>query len=243
MRSPVIDDLADYYRQQGLTPSQWHIGAEHPELENHAIRILAGVGGPRILEIGFQAGGFAVPMILRFSSEAGFRYVGIDDLAYENAVDATLIEAYLRSRGATQGVRFIVEDADRALVALDAEPFDLILIDHHKPLYSRDLATVLSRGLLKPGGFLLLHDMSQKASPFRDECEIVCRAHGRELMIVPSVPGGLAVASRSGAGAARLTSRERSRLLWLGLRWTMRRLWRRITGPLRPAAGRGRPGS
>ena len=45
--------LSEYYTSLGLTPEQWHVGPEHPYLEEYAIDILSRLPSARVLEIGY----------------------------------------------------------------------------------------------------------------------------------------------------------------------------------------------
>ena len=76
-----MSELSAYYTALGYPASRWHIGAEHPLLEEYAIRLLATLPRARVLEVGYQAGGFAVPLILAMHARPGFTYVGVDSMA------------------------------------------------------------------------------------------------------------------------------------------------------------------
>ena len=51
--------LAEYYAALGYTSDQRPIGLKHPYLENYALRLIEKFLRARVLEIGYQAGGFA----------------------------------------------------------------------------------------------------------------------------------------------------------------------------------------
>jgi hypothetical protein len=52
-----MEALKEYYRSLGYPESRWHIGPEHPHLEDYAIRLLETLPRARVLEVGYQAGG------------------------------------------------------------------------------------------------------------------------------------------------------------------------------------------
>lgn len=188
--------LQQYYARLGLPEEAWHIGPEHPSIENLAIRLLATTRQARILEVGVQSGGFAVPVILSSAHRAGFSYTGVDSLDYTNAVPLRLIAEYLATRGITQNLRFIESDSTAALRTLVAHSFDLILLDHYKPKYPLDLYEVCARDLLNADGVIVLHDVLGHAASEWDTCERVCRAFGYEWTIDSDVVNGAAVIRR-----------------------------------------------
>jgi predicted O-methyltransferase YrrM len=189
--------LEEYYSGLGYGPDQWHIGQEHPHLENFAIYLLKQLRTARVLEIGYQAGGFAVPLILEMRKRRDFHYVGIDNGAYPNAVDPQVIVDYLKLQNVTCDFNFHRGDAKEVLGRLAPQEFDLILVDHYKPLYFREFYEIASKRFLAPGGYILFHDVTQKAEKAWRQCKFICRAFGFSWQIVETVPGGLAVAERS----------------------------------------------
>jgi predicted O-methyltransferase YrrM len=190
-----VSELAAYYAALGYPTSRWHIGAEHPLLEEYAIRLLATLPCARVLEIGYQAGGFAVPLILAMHTRPDFAYVGVDSMAYGSAVDGPTIGRYVSERGVSGGYEFVERDAGAFL--RDVSPmFDLILIDHDKRLYPRDLRTVLRRNLVSPSGVVLLHDVLGKARRVWHDCVAIARNYGWSPELVVEVPEGLAVLRR-----------------------------------------------
>lgn len=190
-----MNELAAYYQALGYAPSRWHIGAEHPMLEEHAVRLVGERPRARVLEVGYQAGGFAVPVILALHARPGFAYVGVDSMAYGSAVGAAVIGKYLAERGVTSGYEFVASDAGPFLRRVPPA-FDLVLIDHDKRLYPRDLRTVLRRDLVSADGLVLLHDVLGKARRVWHDCLAIARAYGWSPQIVDEVPEGLAVLRR-----------------------------------------------
>lgn len=191
--------LQQYYTSLGMPEDAWHVGPEHPSLEELAISLLSTTQQARILEVGVQSGGFAVPVVLAAAGRSGFAYTGIDSLDYTNAVPLRLVDDYLRERGVTRNLRFIESDSTQALRTLPARSFDLILLDHYKPKYSLDLFEVCSRDLLGDDGVILLHDvLAHAAAPWR-VCERVCRAFGYTWTIDSVVFQGAALVRRNGA--------------------------------------------
>lgn len=186
--------LADYYQGLGFSSKQWHIGSEHPKLEEYAIELLQKMHHPRVLEVGYQAGAFSVPVISAGRALPGFSYLGIDSLAYENSVNGQVIEGYLKREGISHGYRFAVGDAGHFLETLPQKPpFDMILIDHYKPLYAREFHTVLKRGLLSDSGVVLMHDILNKARQAWSDCQRIARAYGYTWTINSDIPEGLAI--------------------------------------------------
>jgi methyltransferase family protein len=228
-----VTTLQEYYVTLGLPPSRWHIGAEHPSLEQHAIARLGRMPGARVLEIGYQSGGFAVPVILAMHARRDFSYLGVDALVYGNAVEGDVIGRYLDAQGARRCWEFRAGDAADVVRRLRG-PFDLVLIDHDKRLYPRELLAVLRRGLVSRDGCVLLHDVLGKARAAWHDCAIIAAAHGHLAAVVPDVPGGLAVLT---PGSARTGARrDRIRLLAVLARIQARSL----SDALRAAARRTR---
>jgi hypothetical protein len=62
--------LQQYYASLGLPEAAWLVGPEHPAIEELALAVLATTRGARILEVGVQSGGFAVPVILATFNQA-----------------------------------------------------------------------------------------------------------------------------------------------------------------------------
>ncbi|MFQ5856386.1 MAG: class I SAM-dependent methyltransferase, partial [Anaerolineae bacterium] len=158
-----MSTLEEYYESLGYPRSHWHIGWEHPHLEEYAIRLLQGMPRARVLELGYQAGGFAVPVILAMRERPDFVYLGIDSMAYDTAVDGKVIVQYLENQGVTGCYEFAVGDAGKFLARMPKEQFDLVLIDHDKSLYPREFRTLVRRELVSPDGCILFHDVLRKA--------------------------------------------------------------------------------
>ena len=189
--------LAQYYRHLGLAEQSWHIGPEHPGLELFILRVLGNLAQSRTLEIGVQAGGLAVPLILGAADRPGFSYTGVDSLEYDNAVPLRLIADYLKQAGVTAPVRFIESDSTTVLRSESPSAYDLIVFDHYKPKYPIDLHIVLQHNILAAGGVIVLHDVLVAARTDWKVCESVCRAFGYTWSIDASVLQGVAVVRRS----------------------------------------------
>lgn len=188
--------LREAYEECGLTTKQWHVGPEHPHLENFAIKLLRAMPRARVLEIGYQAGGFAVPVIVQMQERFDFVYVGVDAVAYSNSVPGDIIQKYLESEQVTGAYTFHVSDSHAFLRRLSGQ-FDLILIDHYKPLYPREFYTLIKRQLIAPDGVVLFHDVLDRAESAWVVCKEMCELYGFATQIVDDVPGGLAVARRT----------------------------------------------
>ncbi len=191
--------LEEYFQHLGLPEDTWHIGPEHPGLERLALTLLARKSQTRVLELGVQAGGFAVPVILHASSWPAFSYTGVDNLEYTNAVPLRLIESYLRDNGVTAPLKFVEGDSTPVVKGAGRHAFDFILLDHYKPKYPLDLYLICSREVLSGQGTILLHDVLTHAAPDWKVCEQVCRAFGYRWTIDAEVPGGTAIVSRNAA--------------------------------------------
>jgi hypothetical protein len=96
-----VPNLHHYYRSLDLPEESWHVGPEHPGLEELGIRLVMGTKQRRILEIGVQSGGFAVPVVLAVAHAGSFSYLGVDNREYTNAVPLQLVADYLELRGVT----------------------------------------------------------------------------------------------------------------------------------------------
>jgi predicted O-methyltransferase YrrM len=212
--------LEDYYARLGLPPDAWHVGPEHPSLEELGVRLLGVTRQARILEIGVQSGGFAVPVILEMANRAGFSYTGVDSLDYTNAVPLKLVAGYLASRGVTEHLRFIEGDSTAALRTLAARSYDLILLDHYKPKYPLDLFEICARDLLSGDGAIVLHDTMAHAAAAWKVCERVCRAFGYRWTMDTDVVNGAAIVRR-GADEDRSNARVAAIGVEVKARWLL----------------------
>lgn len=194
--------LAEYYESLGYPQSRWHVGAEHPALEQYAVGLLRRLSRARVLEVGYQAGGFAVPLILAMRDRPDFTYIGIDSMEYGTAVDGSVITGYLEREGVKGKYEFAVGDAGEFLAKRAKSDFDLVLIDHDKRLYPREFRMLLRRGLVSEEGYVLMHDVLGKARRAWEDCAVIARAGGYDHSIVAEVPEGLAVVRRRRSAAA-----------------------------------------
>jgi predicted O-methyltransferase YrrM len=192
-----IPDLAQYYRDLGLPEESWHVGPEHPSLNELGIRLVAATKKRRILEIGVQSGGFAVPVILSVAQAGSFSYVGVDNREYTNAVPLQLIADYLKLYGITHGVRFIEGDSTTVLRTAERHAFDFILLDHYKPKYPFDLLHIFRRDLLSDDGVIVLHDVLTHAAREWEVCTRLGRAFGYTSRIDRTVVQGAGIIRRA----------------------------------------------
>ncbi len=194
----ITKKIIEFYKREGLGPKQYHFGDEHPRLETVIQEILAGQPGKRFLEIGFQSGGTAFPVIHVFEGEYSFFYTGVDNLQYHNAVSVELLKKYLHENGVRSDCwEFLVGDATKVLSGLK-HPYDVILIDHYKPLYLDALKAILFTGLLKENGVILFHDVLDKAEQAWVDCSSLLHKFKFETEIRDDVPSGLAIARAQG---------------------------------------------
>jgi hypothetical protein len=207
-----IPDLQHYYRGLNLPEESWHVGPEHPSLEERAIRLIAETGQGRILEIGVQSGGFAVPVILAVARAGPFSYLGVDNREYTNAVPLQLVADYLALHGLTNGIRFVEGDSTAVLKRARRGEFDFILLDHYKPKYPFDLLQVFRRDLLSEHGVILLHDVLTHAAREWQVCVRLCEAFGYMWDVDASVFQGAGIIRR------RPGARRTYASVWLGAR-------------------------
>ena len=194
---------AEYYEALGFPEDAWHIGPEHPGLENLAIAVLDSLPGARVLEIGVQSGGFTIPVAMAAHTREPFSYTGVDNLEFSNAVPLRHVEAYLRRAGVTGALQFVEGDSTGVLRHAARDAYDLILLDHYKPKYPIDLYVIFRRQLLAPGGAVLLHDVLTHAADDWEVCKRVCRAFGYSWTLHPDVFQGAAVLRRTdGVGSS-----------------------------------------
>lgn len=218
--------LVSFYASRGLGRDRFWLGDEHPALERAALELLAGSPSMRVLEVGYQAGGFAAPVLEALHTEPGFHYTGLDSLVYQNAVPPGLLAEYLLERDvARDRFELVTSDAWDFLMTT-SERFDLVLVDHVKGLYRRDLETILARGLVAGGGVILLHDVLAKAAAAWVDCVKVAERYGCSWEIRADVPAGLAIVRtpprrrrlRAMAASARLSARYAVRRINRALR-------------------------
>jgi predicted O-methyltransferase YrrM len=186
-------ELADHYQRAGIAEEAWNVGPEHPALEDTALALLASLDSRQVLEIGFQSGGFAVPVILALQRDAAFHYIGVDNLAYRNAVTPATIDAFLRPRVGRPCYEFVVSGSSEWLRKMPEGSIDLALLDHFKPMYERDLLLLCRRRIVRPGGAILLHDVRAGAARAWRECQHLVRTFNLSVELREDVPAGLAV--------------------------------------------------
>ena len=183
--------LQAYYESQGIP---YHIGKEHPALEQYALSVLWGMGHRHVLELGYQAGGFAVPIIYALSGRPTFYYCGVDSLAYANAVRPQTLMTYLQDVHTLRGVNFIQEQVEPFLRSYFPHAYDLVLMDHAKRDYPLALWYLLHRGWVAKGGVVLIHDVLGKAKgPIAWVCRLIATVYGYSWTVIDTVPEGLAV--------------------------------------------------
>ena len=187
---------AEYFHRLQIP---YHIGKEHPALEQLALTLLRQSPRKHVLELGYQAGGFAFPLIAALKTTSTFVYCGVDSLAYPNAVPREAMHAYLfetHKIGLPQvcfyrtAVRSFLRDSV-------VYPFDLVLLDHAKRDYVIDLWWLLHRGWVAPHGTILIHDVLGKAKGLIAwSCRMLAAWYGYSWTVDADVPEGVAVLRR-----------------------------------------------
>src|SRR5262249_28867011 len=150
----------------------------------------------RMLEVGVQAGGFAVPGIVALHTRPTFTYTGVDKLLYTNAVPLRYVESYLRRVRVTPPLPFVEGDSTTVVRPPGPHSLDFVLLDHYKPKYPVDLLHICANGALSAHGTIVLHDVLTHAAPDWPICEAICRAYGYRWWIDSDVSQGAAIVTR-----------------------------------------------
>lgn len=190
-------DLNGWYLRNGVHEGEFCVGPEHPAMENLAISFLEGRSTKRVLEIGYQSGGFAIPIITQLAKFPGFHYTGIDNLEFHSNRPGGWNLSHLSScldefEVPKTAYDFHTGDA-KEFLARCREKYDLILIDHLKALYVRELRAILQRKLVQPTGCLLLHDVNKRADQAWEDCKKWCQCFHCSWTVHDDVASGLAV--------------------------------------------------
>ena len=120
--------------------------------------------------------------------------MGVDNLAYTNSVGPATIKEFLRPRVPPGCYEFVQSDSTRFLKTLAPGSVDsLVLPDHFKPLYERDLLVLCRRGIVRPGGVILLHDVLSGAAKAWRNCDHLVRTFELAVDLRAEVPAGLAI--------------------------------------------------
>lgn len=193
----ILDELRAFYENQGLTSADYHIGPEHPGLEEKAIQLIQEHQSPKILEIGYQSGGFSAPIILNLCGKRGFSYEGIDNMQFNELINSKwhtgLLTDFLLSKGVDKYCfNFHIGDSGKFLKRCN-DQYDFILIDHLKVLYPRELKMILKKRLIKKNGVIFLHDVLSKAREAWQKCSKICDAYRCPYEIDESIISGLAI--------------------------------------------------
>jgi len=193
----ILSNLRKFYVDQGLHDKDFHIGPEHPGLEEKALLLVKDIPAPRILEIGYQSGGFSIPMIVTLFKNQGVTYEGIDNLEFNESINSRwqprFLEEFLEKEGVDNSC-FTFNNGDGAEFLKQCDhQYDLILIDHLKALYPRELKLILQNHLIKEGGFILLHDVSIRAKVAWEKCSKICDSYGCQYEVDENVVSGLAI--------------------------------------------------
>ncbi|TPX65552.1 hypothetical protein SpCBS45565_g05114 [Spizellomyces sp. 'palustris'] len=124
-----------------------HVGDRKGEYLDHVIQQHQ---PRRVLELGTYCG-YSATRIARLLPDGGHIYT-VDP----SPLQAMVADKVVAKAGLSERVIFVNKRSDEALQEFDpSTPFDLVFIDHDKPLYLPDLKTILDRGLLKSGGVVV----------------------------------------------------------------------------------------
>ena len=193
----TIVELRDWYLRNGVNEGEFCIGPEHPAMENLAIQLLEKKPQKRVLEIGYQSGGFAIPVISKFGRIPGFHYTGIDNLQFhgnwQGGWNLSLLTKCLDEHEIPRTAYEFQQGDAKHFLCQCAEKYDLILIDHLKSLYVRELKTILQKKLIQPSGHILLHDVTKRAKQAWSDCKKWCESFGGTWEVHDEVASGLAV--------------------------------------------------
>ena len=109
----------------------------------------------RVLELGTFVGYSAVAIARNLGPEG--RLVSVDSDPKAAATGRGVAD----HAGLGGRVEFLTGKGGEVLAGLEAEPFDLVFLDHWKTAYKPDLELVLERGLLKPGGVVFADNLGE----------------------------------------------------------------------------------
>lgn len=115
--------------------------------------------GARILELGAYCGYSAIMFASTFGEDVAVTSIEPD------AAAVACCRQNAEIAGLADRIEFIEAASSDALATLDAEPFDLVFLDHWKDLYKQDLQLIESRGLLKPGSIVVADNVGDVFNP------------------------------------------------------------------------------
>ena len=113
----------------------------------------------RILELGAYCGYSSIMMSNTFGDAATITSIEVDADAVESCRKNVAVA------GLAERISFIHGPSNKVLETLEAEPFDLVFLDHWKDLYKRDLQIIEKRGLLKPGSIVVADNVGDVFNP------------------------------------------------------------------------------
>ena len=150
---------------------QIYVGPEHPRLEMFVIALSRLTGASNILEVGYLCGGLMFPVVQHLARRgSNWRYVGIDleaELGAEGELyyASELIPQVLETSGVDfrDNLFFLIGDAEEVirtrLKEIASDEFDLIIIDHAKPLYPSCYRALLDLGYVGARTPVVFHDI------------------------------------------------------------------------------------
>lgn len=145
-----------------------YVGPEHPVLETFAISLAKTIRARKVLEVGYQCGALSFALVEHLArNNEHWSYYGIDiEEIYANELcyASSLVPEMLDRMGINHGgrLRFYWGDARQIvpkLADIEKVPFDLVLIDHDKPLYLTCYESLLDSGLIAPNAPVVFHDI------------------------------------------------------------------------------------
>lgn len=113
----------------------------------------------RILELGAYCGYSSIMMANTFGDAATVTSIEVDADSVESC------RKNVEVAGLSDRITFIHGPSSKVLETLEAEPFDLVFLDHWKDLYKRDLEIIESRGLIKPGSIVVADNVGDVFNP------------------------------------------------------------------------------
>jgi catechol O-methyltransferase len=123
-----------------------NVGDEKGPMLEEIVRAVG--AGARVLELGSFVGYSAILMARHLGSEG--RLVSID----VNELSSRVAREMAELAGVADRTEFLTGKSSERIAEL-AEPFDVVFLDHWKPLYRGDMERILARELLRPNAVVI----------------------------------------------------------------------------------------